>query len=84
MQEDNQIEHMIRNTIMELCAVLYNRGYKQVPIGSMMRLLGVNPERASLHDHEWFNLDDEFATLYSHYESLQQSMTGVPPDATLH
>jgi hypothetical protein len=84
MQEDNQNEHMIRNTIMELCAVLYNHGYTQVPIGSLMRLLGVDSDRASLHDHEWFNLDDEFASLYSHSESSQQSQIGAPPDATLH
>ncbi len=60
MLDDDQLEQTVRDLIIDLCEVLYQRGYREVPIGAMMRLVGVGDESASKHDNEYFALDEEF------------------------
>ena len=48
--------------VIEICCVLYLRGYKEVHLGGLMRLLGVSDETAEEHDDRYFDLDDDFLT----------------------
>jgi len=60
MSDDKQLEDAMRDLILEVCEVLYARGISEVPVGAMMRLIGVNDERARAHDLDYFALDEEF------------------------
>jgi hypothetical protein len=82
MSDTDQLEQTVRDLIIDICEVLYNNGYREVPIGAMMRLVGVNTESASKHDNEYFALDDEFVFAI---ESKKQPTTPHPPNGvTLH
>ena len=61
MLENAEIEHEVRMLMYELMMVLYQHGIREVHVGGMMRLMGVNPDRAAEHDDEMVILDDKFA-----------------------
>jgi hypothetical protein len=61
MLEDEEIEQEVRVLMYELMMVLYQHGIREVHVGGMMRLLGVNNESSSVHDDEMVILDAKFA-----------------------
>ena len=63
MLDDKQLEDAVQDLIMDLCEVMYRRGYDMVPVGAMMRLVGVGDEKAAAHDGEFFALDHQFETM---------------------
>lgn len=85
MPNENTLEDTMQDLIIDICEVMYARGYRSVPVGAIMRLIGVSPEKASEHDQEIFQLDDDFAQLI---EKKQPKRRGrrvhTPPNVTLH
>ena len=61
MLDDIEIEAEVRVLIYELMMVMYRHGVREVPVGGMMRMLGVSNENARAHDDEVVVLDDKFA-----------------------
>jgi len=61
MQDEEEIEQEVRVLMYELMMVLYQHGIREVHVGGMMRLLGVNNASSSDHDDEMVILDDKFA-----------------------
>jgi hypothetical protein len=61
MLDDEEIEQEVRVLMYELMMLLYQHGIREVHVGGMMRLLGVNNESSSAHDDEMVILDDKFA-----------------------
>lgn len=82
--QTEDLEQHIYEIIVDLCAVLYYKGYRTVPMGAMMRLIGVDDEEAALHDGEMFQLDDEFERILEQKEDTTDPDLARPPDATLH
>lgn len=82
MLDDDQLEITVRDLIIDLCEVLYHQGYREVPIGAMMRLVGVGNESAAKHDNEYFALDEDFIAIIESRKTTtpNQAPTGV----TLH
>ena len=78
MLEDAEIEQEVRVLMYELMMVLYQHGITEVHVGGMMRLMGVNPDRAAEHDDEMVILDDKFA---KYVESITEPRSS---DQTLH
>jgi len=56
-----ELESEVRVLMYELMMLLYQHGIREVHVGGMMRLLGVNNESSSTHDNEMVILDDKFA-----------------------
>lgn len=85
MPNQNTFEDTLQDLIVDICAVMYDRGYRTVPVGAIMRLIGVSEDKAVQHDQEIFHLDDEFAQLI---EKKRPQRRGhrftAPPDVTLH
>ena len=82
MLDDDQLEQTVRELIIDLCEVLYCKGYREVSIGAMMRLVGVGNDSASKHDNEFFSLDEDFISIM---ESRKISMPEpMPMGVTLH
>jgi hypothetical protein len=82
MLDDQQLEEHVRELIIDICEVLYLKGYEVVPIGAVMRLVGVGEDRAKLHDDQYLALDSEF-------EIILQTRKEPPPESapagvTLH
>jgi hypothetical protein len=78
MLDDKEIEQEVRVLMYELMMVLYQHGIREVHVGGMMRLLGVNNESSSDHDDEMVILDDKFA---KYVESITEPRSS---DQTIH
>ena len=82
MLDDDQLEYHIRELLIDICEVMYQKGYEAVPVGAIMRLVGVDGARAQAHDQEYFALDQGFQ------EILEQRKNPPPKSApegvTLH
>lgn len=79
---DDQLGTAVHDLIIDICDVLYQRGYQIVPVGAIMRLVGVQEERARLHDNEWFELDESFVAQLE--MKKVQSIKSAPADVTIH
>ena len=51
--------------MLDVMTVLYDNGIKNVHMGAMMRLLGVDDSKASEHDSEVIELDEKFGAMLS-------------------
>ena len=61
MLDDTELEQEVRVLMYEIMMVLYQHGITEVHVGGMMRLLGVDNDRAAEHDDEMVILDHKFA-----------------------
>jgi hypothetical protein len=78
------LEDAVQDLIIDLCEILYKRGYRTVPIGAIMRLIGVEEARAAEHDNEIFSLDNDFELMLQAKQEEQNIPMAPPPGATLH
>lgn len=81
MLDDDQLEHHLKELIMDVCEVMHRKGFDVVPIGAIMRLVGVDAERARAHDDEYFDLGTEFEKMI---ESRKKIPKSAPSGVTLH
>ena len=78
MLEDAEIEQEVRVLIYELMMVMYQHGIREVHVGGMMRMLGIDNQAAQAHDDEVVILDDKFA------KYVEQITEPRSSDQTLH
>jgi hypothetical protein len=85
MLKDKDLEQAMQDLIVDICEIMYTRGYREVPIGALMRLIGVNAENAAKHDNELFQLDEEFEQLINQKKPPRRGRrVTAPPNVTLH
>ena len=88
MLDDKQLEDAMRDLILEVCEVMYARGYSEVSVGAMMRLIGVSDEKARAHDQDYFALDEEFVQQMEkknrNKKTTRKPSTRAPAGVTLH
>jgi hypothetical protein len=82
MPEQDPLEQAVQDFILDVCEVMYRRGYDSAPIGAIMRLVGVPESAAKRHDNEHFMLDENFERMIQ--ERQQPVPRRVPAGATLH
>ena len=82
MLENSELEEALRDTILDVCEVLYRHGYKEACVGAIMRLIGVPAENAELHDDEIFELDESFLEHLAERKMLTDCKR--PPGTSLH
>jgi len=82
MSDKDPLEQAVQDFILDVCEVMYRRGYESAPIGAIMRLVGVPESSAKKHDDEHFVLDEDFEQM------IQNRRKPVPQRApagvTLH
>ncbi len=66
--------------MLDLMAVLHENGIREVHMGGMMRLLGVDEEVAKEYDHERIRLGQSFLDVVREFEAQQP----VPAGTVLH
>lgn len=79
MTDDEKLDLKVKNLMFDLMLVLYSHGIKEVNIGGLMRVLGVEAEVAAEHDDESVALTKEFA---KYVEEVRD--TKRPDNETLH
>ena len=85
MLDDDKLEGAVRDLIMDICEVMYRRGYDAVPIGAMMRMVGVGKEQADKHDDEMLLLDEDFERMLAEKKKKKPpAPTKAPSGVTLH
>jgi len=78
MLDDPKLEQEVRVLMYELMMVLYHHGITEVHVGGLMRVMGVDPDRAAEHDDEMVVLDDKFAKYVNEITEPRSS------DQTIH
>lgn len=78
----------LHEIVFAVCSTLYKQGIREVHIGGLMRILGVEDEKACEHDEELIVLDEDFErAMREHGEDIVPSDTvdiKIPPGTTLH
>jgi hypothetical protein len=69
--------------MLDVMAVLYDNGIKHVHMGAMMRLLGVDDVKASAHDNDMIELDENFGAMLSQLNKNTAPIE-IPDGATFH
>ena len=72
--------------VVAVCATLFDNGIRVIPIGGLMRLLGVPNEKAKAHDDKAFKLTDDFYEQLEKmgFERIDESQLQLPTNKTLH
>ena len=83
MQEQDPIYDYVRQVMLEVMAVLWANGQRELHVGAMMRLIGVNEELARTHDNERIEIDEEFERMAQDLD-LQHLIKRVPAGAIIH
>lgn len=76
---EEELDLKVKNIMFDLMLVLYTHGIKEVNIGGLMRVLGVDPDVAALHDLEAVELTDDFAKYVTEAREVKR-----PDNTTLH
>ena len=84
MQETDPLYEYVRTVMLEVMAVLYANGQRQLHVGAMMRLIGVDEERAALHDDDRIDIDESFAELANDVNIKYLLQSRIPDGATIH
>ena len=77
--DDQELDRKVKLLMFDLMLVLYNYGIKEVNVGGLMRLLGVDTKVAAEHDAESVELTQEFAKYV-----METRETRRPDNETLH
>lgn len=78
MYQTESLDAAIRQLIVDLCKVLHQHGYHEISIGALMRVIGVDADRAAEHDSKVIDLNEHFQTGACHPNHK------IPPGTTLH
>lgn len=78
MLDDVEIEVEMRMLIYDLMMVMYQHGIREVHVGGMMRMLGIDNSIAQDHDNEMVILDEKFA------KYVEQITEPRSSDQTIH
>ena len=84
MQETDPLYEFVRTVMLEVMAVLYANGQRQLHVGAMMRLIGVDEERAAMHDDDRIDIDESFAELANDLNIKHLLQSRIPDGATIH
>jgi len=84
MQEQDPIYDYVRQVMLEVMAVLWANGQKELHVGAMMRLIGVDEAYAREHDEERVEIDEEFERLARDLNLQHLLQNRVPAGATIH
>jgi hypothetical protein len=82
MPDRDELEQEIQEFILDVCEVMYRRGFPSASVGAIMRLIGVPEAKAREHDHTEFLLDQDFEVLMQ--SRNQKAPVATPSGVTLH
>ena len=81
MSREDEIEQEVRILIMELMMVLYNHNITEIHVGALMRLIGVEDDKATESDDERIQIDERFS---KYIKQMVDWTLDTDHDQTLH
>jgi hypothetical protein len=81
MSREDEIEQEVRMLIMELMMVLYNHNITEIHVGALMRLIGVEDDKATESDDERIQIDERFS---KYIKQMVDLTLDTDHDQTLH
>ena len=81
MSLEEDLKQEVQTIIMEIMMVLHKHGIKEVHMGAILRLMGVDEEKARLEDNERIYLDEKFTKYIERMLELAKADTN---EQTLH
>lgn len=78
---DDDLEQEVKLIIMELMLVLHRHGIREINVGGLMRVIGVDNETARESDDDLIILDEKFTKYIKETVDLSETK---PTDQTLH
>jgi hypothetical protein len=82
MATDDELEQEVKLIIIELMMVLHKHGIKEVHMGGLMRLIGVDEATAQESDDNLIILDEKFTKYMK--ETISLAETPKSTTQTLH
>jgi hypothetical protein len=77
------LESHVQDLIIDICKVLYNKGFREVNIGAVLRLFGINSEHATKYDDSFFVLDESILELNA-IDAADFHNKFIPQNQTIH
>tara|TARA_R100001163_G_C5065862_1_gene203953 strand:- start:2795 stop:3076 length:282 start_codon:yes stop_codon:yes gene_type:complete len=79
-------DEAVAGLVIAICATMYDNGVRVIPIGGLMRLLGVPSVKAKHHDDKAFQLTDNFYEQIEAmgFERIDEASLHLPSKKTLH
>jgi len=76
----------VAGLVIAICATMFDNGVRIIPLGGLMRLLGVPSDKAKAHDEQAFELADDFYEQLEEmgFEKISDSQIQIPNNTTLH
>jgi hypothetical protein len=78
MTDNDNLDLLVKLLMVDLADVLYKHGIKEIHVGALMRLIGVNDKTSAQHDNERIDLSTEFS---KYVQAVKESRL---PDQTIH
>lgn len=72
INEDHELETVVRDILVEICATMFRYGYHEVPVPALLMLLGVDESRAQRHQGEYFVYDDDFVKQWQKQQKIKK------------
>ena len=70
MLEKYNLEQETKDLILDICEVMHSRGYKEISIGAIMRLMGIPDAKALDYDAEYIAIPENFDELVGAYRDM--------------
>lgn len=83
-EEDLALEEHVKEVMLEIMAVLWANGYKEVSLGALMRILGLDETDTAPHNDDYILLDEHFADVAAEMGHEQKADKFIPPNTTIH
>jgi len=82
--ENDPVYEYAQSMMFQIMTVLYINGRTEAHVGALMRLLGVDEDRARLHDGERIELDENFARMAAELNMNEPAPVQIPQGITIH
>ena len=81
LEDDQDLQDRVRDIMIDLLTVCYQHNIRQVNVGAVMRIMGVNAVTASAHDSDYIEIDENFPQLLI---DLNKTVPVIPTGTTIH
>lgn len=81
LEDDQDLQDQVRDIMIDLLTVCYQHNIRQVNVGAVMRIMGVNAVTASAHDSDYIEIDENFPQLLI---DLNKTVPVIPTGTTIH
>lgn len=84
MTDDELVYHYTKNFLLEIMAVCWANGQRELHVGAMMRIMGIDDATACKHDEERVVIDEDFAAILQNTSIGAALLPKIPKGTPIH